>query len=201
MTKLRGEDMIPSRVSFYVNEAFRDIANRIPAVEYEKLALSSTSSGEDKMFLPADCERVLSLSVTTGLAGAVGGMGLRQTNPWEVDAQSFGTHSGMPEMFASYATWLQFYPSPNSAYSLQMRYVGRYAEMVSYTATPSVDTRYHLAGLFRAVELLSLRNGNDVNANVFHQRYEKELANQPSPLEQRQQDRVGFAARLIMDEQ
>lgn len=193
-------DILPSRVSFYVNAAFRDLATRIPPVEMERIAVSSTSSGENSIFLPLDCERLLSLSLTTGVTGE-GGQGLRQTNVWEIDAQSMGTQTGIPLMFLSYATWIQLYPSPNSQYSLQLRYVARYSDITNLDSIPSVDTRYHPAGLFKTVELLALRKADAATANVFRQRYEAELTNQPGPLTLRGRDRLGYSARFLFQEE
>ncbi len=196
-----GSDLVtPGRVIFYVNLAQRDIANRIQPVETERLAVSSTSSGDDKLFLPTDCERVLNLSFDTANP-AVGGRGLRQMNLWELDAKSAGTATGVPAGYLSYATWLELYPSPNSQYSLLLRYVARVSDITNLTAVPSVDTRYHQAVLFKTVEYLSLRHGDAAMANVFRQRYEQELNDQPSALQQRQGNRLGMSARFIMEEE
>lgn len=190
-----GDGVQPSRVSFYVNQAQRDIANRVQQVEYERLAVSSTSSGEDKMFLPADCERLLALSFDTGVSG-IGGRGLQQANLWQMDSQSQGTQTGVPQYYLSYATWVQLYPSPNSQYSLLMRYVARMSDMTDLDAVPSVDTRYHTAVLYRTVEHLALRKGNAEQAALMRGFYERELVAQPSAAAQRQQNRSGMAARV-----
>lgn len=198
--KLGSDEVQPSRVSFYVNLAQRDIANRIQQVEFERLAVSSTSSGDDKLFLPTDCERVLNLSFDTGNP-AVGGRGLRQMNLWELDAKSEGTFTGVPFGYLSYATWLELYPSPNSQYSLLLRYVARLSDMTNLVSVPSVETRYHQAVLFKTVEYLALRKNDPVMANVFRSRYEQELNDQPSALAQRQQNRLGLSARLVFKEE
>jgi hypothetical protein len=199
LANLTDTQIMPSRVSHYVNLAIRDVANRLPAVEFERYAVSSTSSGSPFYFLPADCERLLNLSLTTGVTGE-GGQGIRQTNVWEVDAQSNGTQTGIPTMFVSYGTWLEFYPSPNSSYSLQLRYQARFSEITNTESVPSVDTRYHSAVFFKTTEYLGLRSGNVALANLMHDRYEAELTKQPSALNQRQQDKLGMSARLIFKE-
>ncbi len=200
MARALPDDINPSRVSFYVNQAQRDVANRVQQVEFERIATSSTSSGDDKLFLPTDCERVINLSLDTG-GSVIGGRGLRQLNAWELDAKSDGTFTGTPYGYLSYATWLELYPSPNSQYSLLLRYVARISDITSLTAIPSLDTRYHQAILFKTTEYLSLRRGDPVMANVFRARYEQELNDQPSPLEQRLHNRLGAQARFIMEEQ
>ena len=187
--------MAPSRVSFYVNLAQRDVANRVQQVEFERLAVSSTSSGEDKMFLPEDCERLLNLSYDTGVSG-LGGRGIHQTNLWQLDAKSDGTQTGVPERYTSYASWLELYPSPNSNYSLLMRYVARLSDITSLTAIPSVDTRFHQAVMFKTVSYLALRQRNTELAGAMDGLYERELRTQSSAQAQRQMNRNGFGARV-----
>lgn len=193
-----GPDTIhPSRVSFYVNQAQRDVANRVQQLEFERLAVSSTSSGDDKMYLPADCERVLALSfdTATGLRSRL----IVQGNIQQVDGKSWGTQTGVPELYLSYASWLQFYPSPNSSYSLLLRYMARISDITSLTAIPSVDTRYHQAVLFKTVEYLANRQGDFNKAAAMVTLFDRELADQPSVTEQRQLDRTGMAAAVLTD--
>jgi len=188
-----SSDMIqPSMVSHYVNQAQRDVANRIQQVEFERLAVSSTSSGDDKLFIPTDCERVLNLSLDTGFGQRV----LDQRNVWDIDAQSSGTQTGTPNYYVSYATWLQLYPSPNSTLSLLMRYVARLSDMTTYSAIPSVDTRYHQAVLHGTVAMLAQRKGDEVQAQFARSLYERELQAQPSALEQMQRNRAGLHAMV-----
>ena len=191
--KLTSDDIQPSRVSHYVNQAQRDVANRVQQVEFERLAVSSTSSGDDKLYLPADCERILSLSFQTGSVPRT----IVQQNLWDKDAQSWGTQSGVPEFYVSYATWLELYPSPNSAYSLGMRYVARLSDMTNYDSIPSVDTRYHQAVLFKTVEYLAVRKGDEPAAAYSASLYDRELRAQPSALEQQQRNRAGMHAAVV----
>jgi hypothetical protein len=187
---MKPDDIHPSRVSFYVNQAQRDVANRVQQLEFERLATSSTSSGDDKMFLPTDCERVLALSFDTGTGNRV----IRQGNIQDVDNKSWGTGTGMPQLYLSYASWVQFYPSPNSSYSLVMRYIARLSDITNLTSIPSVDTRYHQAVLFKTVEYLSNRQGDLTKAAAMVTLFEREINEQPSVTAQRQLDRTGMSA-------
>lgn len=199
MAGVAGDDaMAPSRVSFYVNQAVRDIANRVGQVEFERLATSSTSSGDDKLFLPTDCERVLNLSFDTGVSG-FGGRGIAQTNAWQLDAKSQGTATGVPDYYLSYATWLELYPSPNSNYSLLLRYVARVSDITNLDSIPSVDTRYHQAALFKTASYLAMRQRDLPSASAFDTLYENELSRQRSALAQRQFNRSGFGARVQLE--
>lgn len=185
--KMTSDDIQPSMVSHYVNAAQRDIANRIQAVEFERLAVSSTSSGEPRMFLPSDCERVLNLSYDTGAPPR----NLEQKNVWDFDNKSSGTQTGTPRFYVSYASWVEFYPSPNSSYSLIMRYVGRLSDVTNLDSIPSVDTRFHQAVLYKTVSYLAHRKGDEKTAARMDAWYEKEMALQPSAMAQRQMNRTG----------
>lgn len=196
IAKLTSDDIQPSRVSFYVNQAQRDVANRVQQLEFERIAVSSTSSGEDKLFLPADCERVLALSFATGASHRI----IPQTDLDGFDSRSQGTLTGLPQVYASYASWLEFYPSPDSAYSLQLRYLARLSEVTNLDQVPSVDTRYHQAVLFKTVHYLELRKGDPVRTNWALGLYERELDAQPSARAQRQLNRAGMHARVQFKE-
>lgn len=185
-------ELNPSQVSRYANLAQRDVANRVQQLEFERLAVSSTSSGDDKMFLPSDCERVISLSYDTFGSARL----IPQTNTDFVDNKSSGTLTGKPTMYASFGTWIQFYPSPNSSYSLQMRYVARLSDITNLDAIPSLDTRYHQAVVFKTTEYVAERVGNGQLADRMKLKYELELKDQYSVMAQRQLNRTGMSARV-----
>lgn len=184
------DDIHPSKVSLYVNQAQRDVANRVQQLEFERLAVSSTSSGDDKMFLPTDCERVLALSFDTGGGNRV----ITQGNIQQVDGKSWGTATGMPQLYLSYASWVQFYPSPDSSYSLLMRYIARLSDVTNLSSVPSIDTRYHQAVLFKTVEYLANRKQDFATAQAMVVLFEREINEQPSVMAQRQLNRTGMAA-------
>lgn len=187
IAKCGPDDIQVSMASFYVNNAQRDVANRIQQLEFERIAVSSTSSGDDKVFLPTDCERVLNLSFGTGGPYRL----IPQVNVWDIDRKSMGSQTAMPQVYASYASWLELYPSPNSQYSLTLRYVARLSDITSLDAIPSVDTRYHQAILFKTVSLLAMRKPDLPLAAQMDTLYERELRMQPSVTAQRQLNKAG----------
>lgn len=183
-----------SRVSQLVNQATRDLATRLPHVEFEVYASGSMVSGQDKLYLPDDVETLVALSFDTGASGT-GGRVIRQASPWELDAKSDGTTAGVPMMYLSFASWVEFYPSPDSSYSIVLRYRKRLSEITSLTAIPSVDTRYHQAVLLKTVEYLHLRKGEYDKVAAARALYEQELRQVPNLYAQRQQDRAGMGLR------
>ena len=188
-----------SRISNLVNQAVRDVAVRLPHLEFEIIASSSMSSGNDKIYFPEDCEAVIALSFNTEVSGE-GGRVIRQAAPWELDAKSDGTEAGIPKMYVSYATWLELYPSPDSTYSILLRYKKRLSEITSLSALPSVDTRYHQAVLLKTVEYLHLRKGEYDKVAAARALYEQELRQVPNLYALRQQNRSGMGLRYQSEE-
>lgn len=188
-----------SRISQLANQAIRDIAGRLPSVELEEVATGSTTTSSNEATLPSDCEVILNLSFDTDVAG-VGGRCIRQAAPWELDAASDGTVAGIPEMYISWQTWIEFYPSPDSAYSLLIRYRKRASDITSLTARSSLDTRYDQAILYKTVEYLHLRQGQYDKVAQARALYEAELRQIPNYFAVKQQNRTGMGLRYQSEE-
>jgi len=188
-----------SRVSQLANQAIRGIAARLPHPELEEVATGSTVTSSNEATLPSDCEAILCLSFDTDVAG-VGGRVIRQAAPWELDAVSDGTEQGIPRMYISWQTWLEFYPSPDSAYSLLLRYRKRVSDITSLTARASLDTRYDQAVLLKTVEYLHLRKGEYDKVALAREMYERELKQIPNWYAVRQQNRTGMGLRYQSEE-
>ena len=223
-TRLAGIDgsMEQSRVSQFANQAIQDIAVRTPMAEKETIAISSTSSGEPKFYLPADCDEVVTLSYLTAATGVGfdnsdalfwsergaawnqaasdnGGWIIRQASPWEIDSVSEGTATGVPDRYLWYGSWLELYPSPNSAYSLQLRYYKRVSDLTNLDLTPSIATRFHYGVVLKTAELLA-QGGDTARAAYFANRYVSFMESMPDIQKQRLRDRTGAGFRVQMVE-
>lgn len=225
-TAMAGPDVAalePSRVSLLVNQAIQEIALTTPMAEKESIAITSTVSGQPKMYLPADCDEVISLSWLTAATGVSfdnadvlfwtergtawatgfqdsGGWAIRQASPWEVDSQSEGTATGVPDRYLQFATWLELYPSPNSAYSMQLRYYNRISDLTNLDATPSIASHYHGAVRLKTAELLCERTGDTERAAYFANRYAAYMLTMPDIQKRRLRDRTGGSFRVQMRE-
>lgn len=133
-------DITASRASFWANQSQQELWNLAPHDEAEALAISSTTSGEDKLTLPSDFEEMLSLSLVTfaGSSTTFDNDVLDQINLME--RETLSAQTGQPTKYLPYATWLELWPTPDSAYSLQMRYRKKLSTMTATTALPSVST-------------------------------------------------------------
>lgn len=194
----------PSVASLYINLAMQDIAIKLPQQERETVAVSSLSSGENRYFLPPDCDQILNLSFLTQTSASTGwpnapSWGIRQANVWELDSQSAGTFPGTPQFYVPYASWLELYPSPDSSYSVQLRYLRRFSDLTNLESAPSLATRFHPAVMMRAAELLAERSGDLQRAAYLGQRFLSFMGSTPDTLADRQRNRNGMGMRLIRE--
>lgn len=185
-------DMAASRVSLYANQAMIDVQFAVEPQDLEAIAVSSTTSGENKITLPTDFYNVVDLSNLSVSPPAT----LTKWNVMDIDSQNTGL--GAPTNYVMYSTWLELWPSPDSAYSIQMRYQARASVLTTTTAVPSFDTRFCLAWLYRTTALCADALKDWETAGLYQQKYLSEIASKPNDLALRQRDRDGANVRLAL---
>ena len=130
-------DIPCSIVSFLVNEAYAQVATVAPSAWQDKLAISSTTSGENRVYLPPDFKEPISLSYLTDISST---RTLRYSpDPATFDALGF-TPVSVSERYTIFNNWMELWPSPNSAYSIQLRYRSYNTDLIDTTDIPSVST-------------------------------------------------------------
>ena len=107
-------DWAASEVSFYANLAANEIHNQLWHLPTESLAISSTTSGENRISLPSDFEGPISLS-NLSTQGVNGGRGLQLVQGDWIDSQTT-VSLAEPEVYALYGSWMELWPTPDSAY-------------------------------------------------------------------------------------
>ena len=190
----RRADIPLSTVSFWVNQAYQAVAEVAPHALQECLAVSSTTSGENRFQLPSDFKEILSLSYLT--AGGSSARTLRRISPARADIQDPDV-IGVSGEYVQYNDFLELWPSPNSAYSLQLRYRQWVEDMVSLASVPSVSTPYRYAILLKAEQHLHEDLGNDeraVNAEFRYQQFLSQVNNDES---RRQHDASGVGVMPV----
>ena len=206
-------DYSQSETSFWVNMALAEVASRINAHRpKEGLAVSSTSSGENRVAFPADFDYAMAITcyVPSGSTATSTGttvVPLRQRDPRWIDAQNISgdnsatnTVSGIPEAYITFSTWIELWPSPNSAYSLQLRYMTKHPTLINSTDTIILDDRWHPAVLYKTVELLeAARNNNEAEA-LARNRYLSYVASTPNDFALRQKDRTGLSLSVKLND-
>lgn len=185
-------DYSPSEVSFYANVALVEVATRIPMKPLEALAVTSTTSGENRMALPPDFEYAISLSYTT------------MSPPWTptltmvegYQLDSTCTIQAPPSRFAVYSDWMELQPVPDSSYSLQLRYGATMRAMVASTDTPNLSERYHYPVALKTAELLSAARNDAEQEALNHQRYLDYMGSTPSDMALRQRDKASMGVSV-----
>ena len=188
------QDVSLSRVSFWLNEANRQVYDFVNQESAEALAVSSTTSGENRITLPTDFREVINLSNTSVTPVDV----LRQVDVDTID--SLTTVTGIPDRYVKFATWLELYPSPSSSFSLILRYRAQAADMVETTDVPSVDTQYRFGVLLKGVELLSDVILDTESAAMYRNKFIGYMSSVPSDLARKQVNREGMRVNFRRDE-
>ena len=180
-------DITQSRASLYANKAHQFIWDTAPTHDRsEGLAISSTTSGENKITLPPDFAEVINIS------------NLSSSPPYPLskwnsdDIDSSHTYLGAPRNFVRYGTWLELWPSPDSAYSIQLRYRTLPSTLTGLTQTASFATRYDMAWLYKTAEYLADGVRDYEAANLYRQKFLSEMVTQPSDLALKQRSREGM---------
>lgn len=175
-TTLAGgrNDWQPSEASFWANLALEQVSEMAGAHHKprEAVAISSTTSGGNRIALPTDFGFPIAVTVYAGSNSTA--TTSRTTNEYPLipkdstwaDAQPDQFSGNIPENYVWYGTWLELYPSPNSAYSLQMRYGALQPTLIDSSDTPDLNARWHQPWLYKTNELLCASRG-DVNGEAL----------------------------------
>ena len=183
-------DVTPSRASFWANEAQNVVWTALPHDLKEAIAVSSTTSGENRIILPTDFLEMLNISASSSSTG--GRDVLTLINYDEID--SAGTSLERPRSYIQFADWIELHPTPDSAYSLQMRYRKQLSTMTELTAVPSVGTSFRQAVYLKGTELLAEELQQFAHASHFRTRYNTFIRSTPNDRALRLRNRhdVGF---------
>ncbi len=162
-------DISLSDGSFWGNVAQENVWDAMPHDLQEKLAVSSTTSGENRITLPSDFKELLNIRLSTSSGSQDV---LQLINPDDIDSNSNATRLGIPVTYMPYADFLELRPSPDSAYSVQMRYRAQLGTLVSATDRLSVATRFGEAVFLKTTQLLADNVVRDFNSGAaFGDRY------------------------------
>ena len=186
-------DYSVSEASMYVNWAYAEVATRINYHRGKQaIAVSSTTSGGNRIALPTDFDYATALTAYIGSGSTQSSCGttvipLRQRDARWIDSQTVegdtGTTNstpGIPDAYVIYSSWLELWPSPNSAYSMQLRYITKAPVLVNSTDTPVIDERWHTAILYKTIELLEGSRNNVEGELLARNRYLNYVSSTPT---------------------
>lgn len=178
-------DISLSDASFWANTAEQVVWDQLPHDAKDALAVSSTTSGENRITLPSDFMALLNVSNLSA-------SGLDLMEAWNIDdVDSSGTDIGTPTKFIRYNDWLELWPSPDSSYSLQIRYERQRSDLTETTHPLSVGTRYGYATFLKTAELLAASVVDGEQEAKFSNKYINYMLSVPSDLALRQRTREG----------
>lgn len=175
--------MSMSEASEYANVAIAHVAQAagVQHAPKETVACASTSTSDNRMAFPADFDYALGVKLavpgswSTATSRTTSWVPLsKEPSPWGSPYQS--GDSGQPEKYAEFATWFELRPSPNSAYSVELRYVRKLSELTLSTATPALDEQWGWACVCKAAELIAA-NGSNYTAERGNARRYAEYVN------------------------
>ena len=179
-------DITASRVSLYANRALEFIWNAVEHDKAEAIAVSSTTSGENRITLPTDIQELTAISNQSAVPPQL-------LLPWNVnDIDSSYTYTGTPTNYVLFSDYMELWPTPNSAFSIQLRYKARPATLSSTTGVSSLATKYDMAHLYKTAELCADSLKDWESASVMRSRFLSEVASIPSDLAMRQRAKEGM---------
>lgn len=175
--------MAMSEASEYANVAIAWVAQAagVQHAPKETIAFASTSTSDNRLAYPTDFD--YALGVKLGVPGSWSTATSRQTSwvplpkepsPWGAPYQS--GDSGQPAKYTEYATWFELRPSPDSAYSVELRYARKFSDLTMSTATPALDEQWGWACVCKAAELIAA-NGSNTTAERMNARRFTEYVN------------------------
>ena len=187
----RRADLDASVVSRLANEAYFEVFYALEPAESERIVVSSTTTGENKIELPSDFYTPISASLiyrsgSTAASNHSSYTTLKLVRAEEIDSKN-PQPSGVPQELAFFNSWMELHPSPNSAYSFQLRYKSGATDMTSTSDIPSVSTPWRRAVLMKGEELLHayLQDPSaEAAANLRYLRYTSTLKNEMATRQQ-----------------
>lgn len=187
----RRADIPRSDASRIVNDAYFEVVYATRPEEFEKIAVSSTTSGENKIELPTDFDEPISAAViwrpSWSTVSSVNSsyQTLKVMSIEEVDGRN-PEPGGAPSEIAFFNSWLELWPSPNSAYSFQLRYHAHPFDLTSLTSVPSVSTPWRKAVELKTRQYLADFVQDEVESQKASIAYASYVASIKSPQAKRQ---------------
>lgn len=197
-------DFALSEASLYANLALEQIVEAAGARHgpRESIAVSSTTSGGNRVALPTDFAYPIAFTMYVGsnstntLSRNTATVPLIQRDTPFLDAQDAEFITGQPRYYALFNSWFELFPSPNSAYSLQIRYAARQPTLINSTDTPALSAPWHQAWAYKTVELCHAARGDNEGEALARNRFLNYVSMIPTDLAQKQQDRKSMSLRF-----
>jgi hypothetical protein len=186
-------DILTSQASFYANLALGEVSTRVHHKPKEAFAVSSTTSGENRMALPPDFDYLLGAGPTLS-TGSTAPILLMPAAEDEFD--SLASTLGQPARYMVYGNELELSPTPDSGYSVQFRYAAKTAVLVESTETCLLDERWHPGWMWKATSLVCASKNNYEGMQLADQQYLNYMTSTPSDRQKTQSVKRGMNLRV-----
>ncbi len=177
-----------------VNMAWQEVAQIAERNLAERIAVSSTTTGENRIDLPADFDSPINISITTSDHGS--GKTLTRISASVADQSGFDP-IGRPQRYVLYHNFLELHPSPDSGYSLQLRYRSFATDLLALTDVPSCSTPWRKAILYKTEAEIYRFIEDEVRAAQRDAVYVNYVAALENDAVRRQRDESGMRANLV----
>ena len=182
----RRDDIPLSDASLIANRAYFEIAYAIEAEELEKIAVSSTTSGENKIELPTDFYEPISATLIyrpswSTVSSVNSSYATLKISSMELMDGRNPVPGGAPSELAFYNSWIELWPSPNSAYSFQLRYRAHPEDLTSTSSVPSLSTPWRQAWVLKTQEYLADYVQDEVQSQKAHTQYQAYVSTLKTP--------------------
>lgn len=186
-------DILTSQASFYANLALGEVATRLHHKPKEAFAVSSTTSGENRIALPPDFDYLLGDGPVLSTHSAAPLL-LMPAEPDEFD--SLCSSLGQPERYMVYGQALEFSPTPDSGYSIQFRYAAKVPTLVESAETTILDERWHPGWMWKTAALVCASKNNYEGMQLADQQYLNYMTSTPPDRQQTQSVKRGMSMRV-----
>ena len=198
----RRADIPISVASQRVNMAYFEVAGAVEHALLEQVAVSSTTSGENRIDLPTDYGEIVNLSLkwstSTSSSAVSNTKTLRRMSASNADERGF-LPVGEPQGYVMFNQWVEVWPSPDSAYSMQIRYRSMVTDMVQTSDVPSISTPFRHAIYIKTKELLHDYLGNYAASAAANRAYIDYMLRIKSDEARRQMGESRQGAHVIYD--
>lgn len=186
-------DILTSTASFYANLALGEVSTRVFHKPKEAFAVSSTTSGENRIGLPPDFDYLLGAGPVLS-TNSDAPIPLLPMEPDQFDSKT--SCLGQPTNYLVYGEALEFYPTPDSGYSILFRYAAKVPTLVESSETCLLDERWHPGWMWKAASLICASKNNYEGMQLADTAYLNYMTSTPSDRQKTQSVKRGMSMRV-----
>lgn len=157
-------DFTVAQAKAYVNRAYKRLCNAFQYYEIDSTDTSkSTVANTATVAIPTGAREIISIKITGDTEYEI----IPKTIDWYERQDTTTANTGVPVYYVRYGSNILFWPTPDDAYALRVRYRGLPADMSSDNDTPVIPAEWHdtivmLAASYAAFALGMAQRGQEL---------------------------------------